>query len=213
MEFQQFLAIIPKIKSVIEEKSYSGIDFQLKMTPKERLRLNTSNISNSKEAAVLVLFYPKNGKTHLLLTLRAKYNGAHSAQISFPGGKKDNSDANLIHTALRETEEEIGMPQNKVERLTPLSKVYIPPSNFWVSPFIGISNKQPEFNPNYEVEKLIEIKLSDLMDTRSVQSKKITTSYAKNWMVPCFILDGHTVWGATAMILSELRELVKLAKD
>jgi len=211
MEFNDFLSKISKIKKIIDAKNYAGISYQLKMTPKERVAFDISTINNPKEAAVLALFYPKKDKTYLLLTLRADYNGTHAAQISFPGGKKDNSDINLSQTALRETEEEVGVKTTLIKNTIPLSKVYIPPSNFWVSPFIGIVYKEPKFLKNYEVAELVEVDLDILLNDSTSINRIISTSYAKNMDVPCFLLNNHVVWGATAMILSEIKEIIKIA--
>jgi len=213
MEFNQFLSKISQIKNIIDKENYNGLELQKKMIPKERLNYDTSLIKNAKKAAVLALFYPKNNQTYLLLTLRANYKGTHAGQISFPGGKKDTSDINLTQTALRESKEEVGIDAANVDTIIPLTKVYIPPSNFWVSPFIGIAKSQPKFIKNYEVEELIEVKLTSLLNSNNVKSKNITTSYAENMNIPYFELNNYTVWGATAMILSEIKELINLTPN
>ena len=162
-------------------------------------------------AAVLALFYPdKHGNTTFLLTERAQYNGTHSAQISFPGGKMDPEDVNLEYTALREAEEEVATNPKTVQIIRSITKVYIPPSNFLVTPFMGISVKKPEFNSNEEVASLIEVSLKDIMVDSNIVEMPISTSYAKNINVPCFYLNNRVVWGATAMMLSEIRELLKI---
>ena len=209
MEFQHFLSIIPEIKNVLKDSTYNAKKFHLVMTPKERLHFNETTIINSKEAAVLVLCYPKGKDTHFLLTLRAKYKGTHSGQISFPGGKKNISDSTLLHTALRESEEEVNLCIDDVKNRIALSKIYIPPSNFWVSPFLGVSDKEPIFIPNYEVEKLIEISMSDLLNDANVTETKIATSTKDTLKVPCFIFNEYIIWGATAIILSELKGILK----
>ncbi len=211
MEFSHFLSKISIIKNILLDKSYNGLEFQNKMIPEERLNFDMESIKFPKEAAVLAFFYPKNNKTYLLLTLRADYNGTHAAQISFPGGKKDTKDVSLKHTALRESHEEVGIEENMISEIHQLSKLYIPPSNFWVFPFIGISETTPIFTKNYEVAEIIEVDLDDLLNNNNLGSKTMTTSYAKNMNVPCFILNNHIVWGATAMILSEIKEILKLA--
>jgi len=91
-----------------------------------------------------------------------------------------------------------------------LTKTYIPPSNFWVTPFMGILKKTPVFKTNDEVEKLIEVSLVDVLDENSLSSKNLTTSYMVNIDVPCFKLNNYIVWGATAMMLSEIKDLLKL---
>lgn len=168
---------------------------------------------NPKEAAVLALFYPNEfERTQLLLILRKTYSGVHSNQIGFPGGKREASDADLRETALRETHEEVGVSPEKVTIIRSLSQVYIPPSNFEVQPYIGLSHSQPSFvRQESEVERIVEVALGDFLDDSNLFHQNLSTSYAKNVEVPAFRLEGHTVWGATAMMLSEIKELLKQA--
>ena len=145
----------------------------------------------------------------MLLTKRASYNGPHSNQISFPGGKIEKSDNNLSQTALRETFEEVGVSQEKVEILREITNVYIPPSNFLVTPFIGITKTKPMFKVNSEVAEIIEISFLDLLDDNNIGTIQITNSYMKETLVPSFNINGSVIWGATAMILSEIKEVLK----
>jgi len=209
MDFNFFLTHISQLKKL----PLGGLTSQVKMAPEIRRNYSLENIENKnpKESAVLAMFYPDiNNETKILLMLRASYNGVHSAQISFPGGKKETHDANLQFTALRETEEEIGVLKTDITIIRELTKTYIPPSNFWVTPFIGILAKTPVFKTNTEVEKLIEVSLADILDENSLSSKNLTTSYMQNIDVPCFKLNNYIVWGATAMMLSEIKDLLKL---
>ncbi|NNC69505.1 MAG: CoA pyrophosphatase [Flavobacteriaceae bacterium] len=206
MDFNSFLTHISRLKNV----PLGGLDSQFKMAPKLRLKFTEDHISkrNPKESAVMALFYPdKKDQTRFLLMLRPNYNGTHASQISFPGGKKDIHDQNLIATALRETEEEVGISKKNITIYRELTKTYIPPSNFWVTPFLGVMRKHPMFITNDEVELLVEVKLADLLDDQYLITKNLTTSYMKNIDVPCFYLNDHIVWGATAMILSEVKDL------
>lgn len=208
MEFNSFLLLISKL----DRAKLGGLSSQLKMIPKERINFDESYIENinPKKAAVLALFYPNiKNETTFLLILRPNYLGTHSAQISFPGGKFEESDKSLKITALRETFEEVGVLDKEIQIKKQLSNTFIPPSNFLVSPFIGITKKRPEFKLNHEVERLIEVKLSDLLNEKTITTKNLTTSYMKNIDVPCYKLNNYTVWGATAMILSEIKDLLK----
>jgi len=208
MEFESFLSLISKI----DQGKLGGFHSHKKMIPKERLNFSQQQIfeSKPKKAAVLALFYPDyNKETNFLLTLRANYGGTHSSQISFPGGKLDDSDLNLENTALRETFEEVGIKSDQIQILKQMSDTYIPPSNFLVSPFIGIHLGIPNFIYNHEVEELIEVKLADLLNDNTITIKKLSTSYMKNIDVPCYILNNYTVWGATAMMLSEIKDFLK----
>ena len=208
MDFKYFLSHISTLKTL----PLGGEASQFKMAPELRKRYTLENIikRNPKESAVLALFYPdKYQNTTLLLMLRASYNGVHSAQVSFPGGKIEENDSNLTFTALRETEEEIGVSINKIEVIRQLTKTYIPPSNFWVTPFIGLIRNTPTFKINNEVEELIEVNLVEFLDDASLSIKNMTTSYMENIDVPCFKLSNYIVWGATAMMLSEIKDLLK----
>ena len=175
--------------------------------------LNVDRIKkkNPKKAGVMALFYPDTDKlTHLLLILRNRYPGVHSGQIGFPGGQMEPGDKNLLDTALRESCEEVGARRENITVIRPMSEIYIPPSNFEVSPYIGIYRKEKPFKRQVsEVESLLEIPFTEFMDDEKISSQILTTSYAENIEVPAFIFQGHTVWGATAMMLSEIRELIK----
>ena len=211
MNFEVFLNNI----EVLKNTQLPGIEAQFKLAPKMRLEYNAKRIeaNNPKIAAVLALFYPNDKNTvSLLLTKRAKYNGPHSGQVSFPGGKVEKSDLNLKETALRETFEEVGILQEKIDIVREITEVYIPPSNFSVTPYIGLLNNKPLFKVNSEVAKIIEIPFSDLLDDSRLASISITNSYMKETSVPCFNFDGSIIWGATAMILSEIKELLKNMK-
>lgn len=175
------------------------------------LKNNKVQEANPKRAGVMALFYPDlEQQTRLLLILRKVYQGVHSNQIGFPGGKVENIDKNLMDTALRETHEEVGVLPKDVEVIKELSEVYIPPSNFLVRPYIGLyPNPSPFVKEDYEVESLVEVYLKDFMDDSNHITEILTTSYAKNIDVPAFKLNGYTVWGATAMVLSEIKELLR----
>tara|TARA_B110000902_G_scaffold8890_1_gene10914 strand:+ start:443 stop:1045 length:603 start_codon:yes stop_codon:yes gene_type:complete len=185
-----------------------------KMAPIERLEELTKESlkkNKAKRAAVMALFYPnRDGETHLALILRKTYKGVHSAQVGFPGGKQEPSDISAEHTALRETQEEIGVLQEDIIVLKKLTQIYIPPSNFFVEPFMGVCKTTPQFIlQETEVEALIEVKISDFLDDNIYCTRRLSTSYATDIEVPAYILNTHVVWGATAMMLSEVRELLK----
>ena len=208
MKFEDFTKNITQLKKI----QLGGVEAQFKLAPEMRLSYDDKKITanNQKIAAVLALFYPNNNNnTSLLLTKRASYNGPHSNQISFPGGKIEKSDNNLSQTALRETFEEVGVSQEKVEILREITNVYIPPSNFLVTPFIGITKTKPMFKVNSEVAEIIEVSFLDLLDDNNVGTIQITNSYMRETLVPSFNINGSVIWGATAMILSEIKEVLK----
>ena len=209
MNFEVFFDAIATIVD-LELPSTSA---HVKMAPLERvetLKAGFENTGNARKAAVMMLFYPKDKQTHLVLIIRNSYPGVHASQIAFPGGKVEVIDEDLKATALRETHEEIGIPSDKITVLRDFSSVYIPPSNFLVFPFLGIATTELKFTlQEEEVAGIIELPLTLLLDDSIIIKKSITTSYAKMVEVPVFQIGEHAVWGATAMMLSELKEALK----
>ncbi|KQO22383.1 NUDIX hydrolase [Flavobacterium sp. Leaf82] len=209
MDFQDFLQYVPNLIPV----ELPAVAAHIKMAPKERiqaLKNQDLKIENPRIAAVMMLFYPKERKTHLVLIVRNAYNGVHSSQIAFPGGKYESTDASYEETALRETQEEVGVLPEKIEVIKHFTPMYIPPSNFLVHPYLGISKEELLFYPDSrEVASIIELPLSVFLDDEIIVEAKLSTSYANDTLVPAFSIQNHIVWGATAMILSELRDVLK----
>ena len=178
----------------------------------QELRRASAEKKDPRKAGVMALFYPNTDhKTHLLLILRHSHpKDVHSNQIGFPGGKVEKVDSDMEATALRETWEEVGVLPEDIEVVKAFSPIYIPPSNFKVYPFLGLYLKAKPFiaQPS-EVAALIEVPLNEFLDDNSLITETLTTSYAENVLVPAFRLNGHTVWGATGMMLSEMRTLLK----
>lgn len=206
MDFELFLKNIPKIQNTPLPASES----HLKMAPMERikmLKLWDYSQLNPKKAAVMALFYPKNDQTHLVLIQRTAH-GVHSSQIALPGGKQEEQDPNLAYTAVRETQEEIGIEARKINMITPLSAIYVPPSNFLVHPYIGHLEQTPEFTLQAdEVAQIIEVPLADFLSAPTTLHN-IKASYSEFTGVPAYTIHGNIVWGATAMILSELKDVL-----
>ncbi|WP_281239145.1 NUDIX hydrolase [Flavobacterium praedii] len=209
MDFQDFLQLVPYFNDV----NLPGEEAHNLMVPNERLEKMKSidmNLVSPKIAAVMMLFYPKDGITHLVLIVRNSYKGVHSSQIAFPGGKYETEDANFEKTALRETYEEIGIHPSKIEVLKAFTQLYIQPSNFMVYPFLGICKEEISFYPDsIEVADIIELPLSTFLSDAIIVKTKMNTSYSIDIDVPAFEIDGKIVWGATAMMLSELKVILK----
>jgi 8-oxo-dGTP pyrophosphatase MutT (NUDIX family) len=187
---------------------------QLKMAHITR-RLYVSKPTDARQAGVLALLFPKNEAWYVVLIERnANDRDRHGGQISFPGGKFEPQDKTMLHTALRETEEEVGIPQNEVRVLGSLTDLYIPVSNFQVHPFVGWLEAPPDYRlQTEEVSAVIETPLSHFLnpDARRTTNIPVNESLTlKN--VPYFDVEGKTLWGATAMILSELLELCALTE-
>lgn len=214
MNFKDLKRIIPKLKlSNLNSKTS-----QIKLAPsfrKEFIKLNSNKLLNSKKAAVIAALYEDDNKVRLILILRNTYNGVHSNQIGFPGGRVEDYDKTLFDTAIRETFEEIGVRVQKNELIRELHEIYIPPSNFNVYPFLVILNHPPSFvKDDKEVKEVITIDLESLLNCKITQTQipipaKLNELNIQNDVeVPAFKLAGYNVWGATAMMLSEIRDLI-----
>ena len=207
MHFKDFKNIILKFN----EYDLPGHELLLKIAPQSRIKhLKTNkNPINSKLASVLLLFYPdSNNHTRLVLILRNTYNGVHSNQIGFPGGKLESTDKSYFEAALRETNEEIGVLKENISYVGQLSQVYIPPSNFNVFPFVGFCNSKPKFELNkVEVKSILEPTLDSILKCSISKSKVIIND--KLQYVPSLVLNKSVVWGATAIMIHEFRLLFK----
>ena len=203
MELKEFLRKSPKLNEIPKP----GVKSHLKMAPQVRdTCYEKSNML--RFAATVMLFYPINKKIHFCLIRRTIKTTVHSNQVSFPGGEKDKSDKNYWNTGLREMNEEIGVKQDQVIYITELSKLFIPVSNFIVFPYMARIEKKPIFLINdIEVEYIIEVELSMLLSNNSIGKSVIS-----NRKVPIFNFKGEQVWGATAMILAEARDLILFLK-
>lgn len=168
---------------------------------------------NARPSAVLSLMYPVEEELHLLLIKRITDGKAHSGQIGFPGGKSEPSDANLKYTALREAQEEVGIMSADVDILGALSPLYIPVSNFQVYPFVGFAQSRPVFNINEgEVSDIIEISVAELLHADNKTIVNVTSPVMPEILrsVRAYKLkSGGIIWGATAMIISELETVLE----
>ena len=210
MNFQEFSNKSSKLKKI----SLPGEKAHYKLAPVFRLQELEENQNQKIEprhAAVMMVFYPDpDDEVRFVLILRKTYQGVHSNQIAFPGGRVEVEDRDFAHTALRETEEEVGIPQRDIEVIMELTSLYIPPSNFWVRPYVGLMQQTPTLVPQEtEVEAILEINLDDFLSDSFLTKQTLHTTSAGDIEVPAFLLNDHIVWGATAMILSEMKEILK----
>jgi len=181
--------------------------FPLRKVTSEALKASVGH----RISAVLALIYVDTSSYQIILIERQDYDGNHSGQIGFPGGKKEMSDASELAAALRETFEEIGIPENKITILGKLTDVYIPVSNFLVHPFVGYLKKIPKYLIDArEVKSVLQFDLKELLNEKNkiVTNVKIGNGNTlKN--VPAFIANEKIIWGATALMLNELKIILK----
>jgi len=184
-----------------------GISSQLRMAPKlrEKELLLYNNDDIKSKSAVLVLLFLQDNEFSIILTKRSSNLRKHGGQISFPGGKYDDSDANLQETALREAREEIGFNSNNVEVLGWLSSLIIPITNFVVHPLVVFCKHKPDFSINKEeVERIIEAPINELTNLSNIKRTSFGNSTSGRFIeAPYFDINGNKIWGATAMIISE----------
>lgn len=209
MQKEEFLK---RIKSAFD-KELPGVKAHEKMSPINRpIDISTiSNIHDYRHSAVALICYPSVSGFSFVLIQRPTYEGNHSGQISFPGGKKEESDLDLEFTARRETFEEIGVELNQNHLVGKLTTVFIPVSKFIIEPFLYVLNTEPHFRPDTrEVESIFSPLITDLIDDGNTRNKAIELSTGmKLKNVPYFALNDKDVWGATALILSEFKEILK----
>lgn len=207
-----FSKIIDDIR-LINFSSLPGLEAQIRMAPiNRRDDIRTMGEGHKPfKSGVLMLIYPlPEDEAGVVFIRRPKYNGVHSGQISFPGGRYEPGDADLRHTALREAKEEIGIDPEKVEVIGKLTDLYIPPSNHKVSPWVGIMHERPVFKPDpVEVESILEVALASFFIDESQQTLPIKLADGSRLKTPCYQINGHVIWGATAMMMAELLECIK----
>ena len=188
-----------------------GISGQQEMMPSYRKAVSLEDIAPLKprKAGVIIHIFQGPQEVEVLYMKRPVYDGMHSAQISFPGGEVEDVDEDLMATAFRECEEEVNLKPSEQEFFRAMSWLYIPPSNFYVEPFItlGTSSPKVELDPR-EVDRVFSIPLSKLIDGSLVQKTTINSTYG-TLLVPAYHWDGEIIWGATAMMTSELVALLR----
>ncbi len=208
MKFSELHAKINRIKDskLPGEKAHQKM-MDLKI--RNQIFKDVNHKNPPKESAVLCLIYPdEKGHSKMVFILRKKNNGNHSGQISFPGGKKEKQDRDGYDTALREAKEEIGIDPRKVELIKKLSRIFIPISNYKVNAYLAISKEKPAFiKQEEEVEKILELDLEDFIKLPRIEIKK--KYFGKEYPLYAFQSGKWIIWGATAMILSEIVEILK----
>lgn len=208
MQFHSFLEFVPKIR----ELNLPGLAQQLTMAPPFRKQLIEQPIDNPKKAAVACLFHEGiDFETFFYLIRRSTYPGVHSNQISFPGGQIDSTDKSPWDAAKRELEEEIGIPVKDVTLIKEITPLYIPPSRFLVDCFLGYTTGKTELMIDAnEVQKVIPVSVYELLNANSGFSSQVGSNGVE---VPIYNLSGNIVWGATAMMLAEIKSILSQVQN
>ncbi len=192
---------LPGKKGQYKMKPYVGLD----------KKLDFPATKNARKGAVLALLYPIDNIPHLALMQRPIYDGVHGGQISFPGGKIEEDDKSPLHAAIREANEEVGVIPDIVNAIGPITEVFVLASNFLVYPFMAYAEERPDFIiDRREVEALIEIPFHIFLEPSIVKEKKIRSKAGFDLNAPYFDIEGKVLWGATAMMISEIIEIYRV---
>lgn len=160
--------------------------------------------------AVMIAIYQEEGELYLPMMLRPTNSRAHPGQISFPGGKREDQDEDLIETAIREMEEEVGVRVPRANVIGSLTDIYIPPSNSLVTPIIGFLDGKPTYTPApEEVDRVLDISIADLANPTNKKVKKVILTNGEYFEMPAFAVSDVFIWGGTARMIMELNKLME----
>ncbi|MGL4597546.1 MAG: NUDIX hydrolase [Bacteroidia bacterium] len=163
---------------------------------------------HKQSAVVLPLFFHA-GEMHTSLILRPTYEGVHSGQLALPGGRYEEVDGSLIQTAIRETQEEVGILLNAEQLAGRLSPVYIPVSNFLVQPFVAFLAEKPSYTKqDAEVETIFDVPLRYFLNEELKTVERIVVGKNQFIDAPGYKIENRLLWGATAMMFSEMESLL-----
>lgn len=183
------------------------------LPPGRRLKIVDQELSVVRQSSVLLLLFPEGDQLYICLTKRPSTMKHHPGQISFPGGKLEKDDDSALVAALREAREEVGIDPSSVEILGKLSDLYVEVSQFSIQPFLAWADMKPEFNVNYdEVEALILLPLEHVMEDNIIAETEMETVTGR-LPIKYYPFNNEIIWGATAMILSELVEILKSQRN
>lgn len=189
-------------------RAYSELDAYIRDSAAEARKFTPI----PRESAVVIVLHPHEGDAGLTLIQRPVYNGVHSGQMAFPGGKKDEGDESLLHTALRELNEEVGLSLPTEKEYFMLNEIFIPPSRLLVQPFATVLNERPKFIPDEkEVAALVPVPLAHFGARMKTERMDIFMPHIQQTKsVPAIRYNDYLIWGATAMMLFELRDRLDL---
>lgn len=207
----------PPLINTIQEKlirtPLPGIDAHLRMAHAVRKVDPHQDVHNAKEAGVLITLFEKSPGDFQVIFIRrgsGHEQDKHAGQIGFPGGKREANDPDMMYTAMREAKEEVALDLSIIDILGPLSPLFITVSKYRVQPFVAYAYEPPKLTrQESEIEEILELPLAEFksanvrQETKIQLAPRITLNH-----VPCFLINGHVIWGATAMIMNELLEIL-----
>lgn len=199
-----------KIEELLRNEK-PGFASHAKMTPQHRQAdMASFDVKNARKSAVMIILYHEADDLKVTLIRRGKYVGIHSGQIAFPGGRYEDTDMHVRNTAIREIEEEIGLKAHEYDIVGRLTDIYVPPSSFIVSVFVAYMRQKPVFRIDpREVDEVLTFSMREFLQAGAigervffVQSANISTA------APCYLLNGVEIWGASAMVMTELIDVL-----
>jgi 8-oxo-dGTP pyrophosphatase MutT (NUDIX family) len=199
-----------KIEELLQ-KEKPGLASHIKMAPEHRQAdMANFDLKNARKSAVMIILYHDASDLKVVLIRRGKYVGIHSGQIAFPGGRYEETDLNVRTTAIREIEEEIGIKEKDYNILGRLTDIYVPPSNFIVSVFVAYMHQKPVFRIDpREVDEVLTFSLTDFVHEAAIGERYFfVQSNNLSALAPCYLLDGAELWGASAMVMTELIDML-----
>lgn len=190
-----------------------GVAAHVKMATESRaaeLQKKSNDPSKARKSAVMMLFFEENDALKMVMIRRSEYVGIHAGQMAFPGGRYEEEDRDVQTTAFREIGEEIGIPPEKIELIGRLTDIYVPVSNFLISIFVGYLPERPVYHKDdREVAEIIEIPFSDFLQPDVIKHRDFFVNGRKvSSNAPYFAVTNADVWGASAMVINELLELL-----
>ena len=206
MIIQEFVSVLASTL----QGDLPGAEAHQKMAPKNRPGFKLKFDTPPRPGAVMILLYEEEGQIQFPLIRRSEYRGIHSGQMALPGGKAEDTDADLIATAVREAHEELGIDPHKIDIVGTLTSFFVAPSNFQILPVVAYAKEFPKFVPNErEVAGIVQADIQTMIDPQTIKEKQITPAEGITFDAPYYDLSGTVVWGATAMMLSEFVTLTK----
>ena len=208
------MTLSPEEIKLLLQKPLLGLTSHLKMAPptrKTELEVAKKAMQFAKKSAVMILLFHEGEKLKVVFIRRSFYVGIHAGQMAFPGGRYEDSDVTVEETAFRELEEEIGIKRDKIELLGRISDIYVPPSNFLISVFVGYLSEKPFYTPDErEVAEVIEVDFEDFLKPENIAVKDFHVPSVNHAVTAPYYQTTHCdIWGASAMVVSELVDMLQ----